>query len=851
LKNHFTKISLFILIVVVFVACNSTRKVPVGKRFLAKNEILINGKKESSEELTNLLVQKPNTSILGYRLRLNLYNLANIHHDSTFRTKHIDNPDKYRRLSKWLSEKQVHRLGKSFWYAGIHEFLKKTGEPPVIIDSLSASKSTKRLNAYYYNKGFFNTKTIFSIDSIRLKKGKINYTITTGQAFMVDSIKTTIKSPVLDSLYQVTKNQSNLKTNKQYLTEDFENERGRLTTYFRNNGAYLFQQNYINFDIDTLVSSKKANVEMKIGDYSYRVNDSTKTEPFKIYKISDVNIVTDYSSANKNSKFTDSITYKKFNLYSFKKLRYRPKAITDAIFINKEGYFSDTRTNLTSRYLNNLKIFNYPTINYQIDPRDSLGRSLIATIYLTPKKKYNFATNLDASVSNIQRPGITFSPSLLIRNVFNGAETFEASLRYNIGSSKESANPNNVFFNVLEYGLDTKLHFPRILMFFNTEKIIPKRMIPSTTFSVGLSKQENIGLDKESFSSTFAFNWTPRANTTAQFELFNIQFVNNLNVENYFNIYQSSYNTLNNLATKYQANTSYFNPNGQLIIEDGITGFLNDVKTNNLPSQITSEDFKSVVSVLERANRLTENNLIFATSYQFSQTTKKDLKDETFHVFKTKFESAGNFLSLLANASKKLESQDGSNTFLDVEYSQYFKTELEYIKHWDLSLKKVFAFRSFIGIAVPYGNSNSVPFSRSYFAGGANDIRAWQPYSLGPGKSGGFFDFNEANLKMTFSAEFRFNIFSQLNAALFADAGNIWNVFDNVKDEIYTFNGIKSMQDFALGTGLGLRYDFNYFVFRVDLGFKTYNPAKLESEKWFRELNFSKSVLNIGINYPF
>lgn len=172
MKNHFTKISLFILIALVFAACNSTRKVPDGKRFLSKNEILINGKKERSEELTNLLVQKPNTSILGYRLRLNLYNLANIHHDSTFRAKYIDNPDKYRRLSKWLSEKQVHRLGKSFWYAGIHEFLKNTGEPPVIIDSLSASKSTKRLNAFYYNKGFFNAKTTFSIDSIGLKKEK-------------------------------------------------------------------------------------------------------------------------------------------------------------------------------------------------------------------------------------------------------------------------------------------------------------------------------------------------------------------------------------------------------------------------------------------------------------------------------------------------------------------------------------------------------------------------------------------------------------------------------------------------------------------------------------------------------
>ena len=262
------------------------------------------------------------------------------------------------------------------------------------------------------------------------------------------------------------------------------------------------------------------------------------------------------------------------------------------------------------------------------------------------------------------------------------------------------------------------------------------------------------------------------------------------------------------------------------------------------------EDFKTIVSINQRKERLTENNLIFASNYQFSKTTKKDLADESFYVIKTKFESAGNFLSLLSSASKKLENQGGSDTFLEVAYSQYFKTELEYVKHWDLSLKKVFAFRSFVGIAIPYGNSNSIPFSRSYFAGGANDIRAWQPYSLGPGKSGGFFDFNEANLKMTFSTEFRFNVFGQLNAALFADAGNIWNVFDDVQDEIYTFNGIKSLQDFALGTGLGFRYDFSFFVFRVDLGFKTYNPAKLESEKWFRELNFSKSVLNIGINYP-
>ncbi len=165
--------------------------------------------------------------------------------------------------------------------------------------------------------------------------------------------------------------------------------------------------------------------------------------------------------------------------------------------------------------------------------------------------------------------------------------------------------------------------------------------------------------------------------------------------------------------------------------------------------------------------------------------------------------------------------------------------------------KKVFAFRSFLGLAVPYGNSKNIPFSRSYFAGGSNDIRAWQPYSLGPGKSGSLFDFNEANLKLTLSAEFRFNIFSKLNGGLFADAGNIWNVFDDIEDEDFTFNNISSLKDIAIGTGLGLRYDFNFFVLRGDLGFKTYNPGLNDNQKWFKELNFLKSVVNIGINYPF
>ena len=101
------------------------------------------------------------------------------------------------------------------------------------------------------------------------------------------------------------------------------------------------------------------------------------------------------------------------------------------------------------------------------------------------------------------------------------------------------------------------------------------------------------------------------------------------------------------------------------------------------------------------------------------------------------------------------------------------------------------------------------------------------------------------------SAELRFNILGKFNGALFADAGNIWNIFDIVEDDAYTFNGIQSLKTIALGTGTGIRYDQGLFVVRFDIGFKTYNPANITTDKWFKEMRFDKSVLNIGINYPF
>ncbi len=848
MKKRFTKISLFILIGLILVGCNTTKRVPNGKQLLLKNEIYVNNKNITDENVFFQLYQKPNSSILGYRLRLNLFNLAKKNSDTSYATWLNKKPTRHKTLAKLLSEKQVERLGKSFLVSGWSDFLMKTGEAPVIFDSINAKNSTKRLESYYYNKGYFDVKANYVTETKSVKKTNLKYKVALHKPYIIDSISSVILSPALDSLYQIKKSNSFIKKNKQYDTENFNSERNRITTDFRNNGAYFFQQNYISYSLDTINTSKKVNVKLMVKDYSYRENDSTKTAPFKLYRISKVDIYTDNTNTKSEAKIKDSVNCKNFTLYSEKKLKYRPKAITDAVFINKGSLFSDINTTLTTRYLSNLKVFNYPTIQYRIDPKDK--DALIASVYLSPRRKFTFNPSVDFTHSNIQDFGISGSTSLGIRNVFNGAETFEIGFRGNVGASKDLANPNNNFFNISEIGVDAKLNFPRLFFPIKTDKIIPKSMIPSTAISVGFAKQRNIGLDKQNFTSAFSYIWTPKKNTSIRYDIFNIQFVKNLNVGNYFNIYQSSHSALSTLASNYNFNPTYFT-NGQLTIESGTNAFLNAVLGPNPTITPSDQDLKAISSIEERKQRLTENNLIFASSLSYSKTTKKDLYDNAFHAYKAKFESAGNLLSFFARTSKQLNNQSGANTFFEVEYSQYLKGEIEYVKHWTFSGKRVLAVRGFAGLAVPYGNSKSIPFSRSYFSGGSNDIRAWQPYSLGPGSSGGLNDFNEANMKLSLSAELRFNLFAKFNGALFTDTGNIWNIFDNIDDKTYTFNGINSLQTIAVGSGVGIRYDQGLFVVRFDLAFKTYNPSQLEERKWFREVNLSKSVLNIGINYPF
>lgn len=847
MKKFLPKIVLLFLIGSIFYSCSTIRNVPNGKQLLIKNEILVDSVAAKNEITDGLLYQKANSKFFAFPLRLTLYSLAKKNPDSSYNVWLNKKPKRKQRLISFLSEKQVKRLGESFVVSGFSNFLKKTGEKPVIIDAVKVEKTKLRFEQYYFNLGYFNPSISSSIDSIGNKKGKVVYKIDTGKASFLDTIERFIETPQLDTLYCKNETKSLLKKGNQFKSLDFEEERSRITKHFRNNGVYHFQVNHIKYDIDTINTKSKVNVKLNIEDREVKIGDSLVKTPFKIYTISNVNVYTSNSSKKIEDDFKDSIFYKNYQIYSDGKLKYKPKALTNAIFIEKGKLFSDVDKTLTSRSISNLRNFNFPNIEYVEDPLDE--NSLVANIYLVPREKFSWSPSVDVTYSNIINFGISGSMSFTWRNLFKRAEILELSTRGNIGSSKDFANPNDTFFNISEFGADAKLSFPRIFFPIKTIKLIKKEMLPITQMSVGLTRQKNIGLNKNNFNGILNYNWIPKENVSVRLDLINIQYVQNLNVANYFNVYASSYNTLNVLAQTYSTNTSYFD-NGNLNYTGALL-FIDDVASGATSLTSADDDYQSIRSIGERRKRLIENNLIISSNYTYSKTTRLGASDNTFYAFKGKLEGAGSVASLIAKQVKEPLSDNGKETLLGVEYAQYFKAEVEHIKHWGFRNKKVFAVRTFLGIAIPYGNANSIPFSRSYFGGGTNDNRGWQAYTLGPGKSGGLNDFNEANFKIAFSAEYRFNLIGKLNGALFADAGNIWNVSDNVTDEDYTFNGLSSLKDLALGTGLGFRYDFNYFVFRLDFGYKTYNPAKIDSERWLRDMNFSRTVLNFGINYPF
>ncbi|MBL7471720.1 translocation and assembly module lipoprotein TamL [Robertkochia sediminum] len=844
MKDLYVKITVILLLTLI-ASCNAVKNVNEGEYLLRKNTILLNGEKIKDPEIEGIVLQQPNALS-----RLHIYNLAKPNGDSIYIARLQEKLEDPGFTDKVISPKQLAQIAD--YKIRLNNFIKRTGEAPVIINQKLTERSARRLKQYYDNRGYFNSRVTYEKDTANYgaKKAGMTYAVESMEPYLLDTIKTYIPSLAVDSIYKANIAGSHLKSEERFDLNNFSAERERLNRLFLNSGIYKFQLSSIAFDLeaDTVSGSedRKMPVTVAINDMVTRVEDTQNVKPYKVHEIDEVNIYADYQF---NSPATDSIHHEGYVIWFRDKLKYKPSALTDVMAIAPGDIYRDRDRSLTARQIGNLQTFKYPNIAYRY--REDSDSLLITNVYLSPRKRFSLGFNPEVSHSNIQDIGISLSTSLVSRNVFRGAETLEFALRGTIGSSSELSNAGENFFNIAEISGDIRLNFPRIVSPFNTSKIIPKYMTPQTRMSIGTIIQQNIGLDKQSVNGILRYNWSPTPFRKNLFELINIQFIRNLNTDRYFEVYRNSYNDLNDIADNYQDDlpADYFNEQGNLIIPEGTTAFTNEVLNNDFP--VTENELEEVNRIEERRDRLTANNLILGSGFTWSKNNRQGFQDNNFYSFKTKFELAGNTLSLLSNFLNFPQNDNGQNEIFGVAYSQYVKTDIDFIKYWNLTSDQVLAFRSFLGIAIPYGNAQSIPFLRSYFAGGSNDNRAWEAYSLGPGRVDNLNDFNEANLKIALNLEYRFGLIGQFKGALFADAGNIWNVLDNVTQEEAVFEDLSSLSEIALGTGFGLRYDFSYFVFRFDIGFKTYNPAEQNGSRWFTNYNFANAVYNIGINYPF
>ena len=799
------KLILFTFITILLSSCSISKNLIGNEKLIKNNKLFVNDQLVAKDTLSGLFLQKKNSTFIGIPIGALIYSSSKKNTDSIF-NNWINKKNKRKRLTKIFSEKQVDQLKD--YHKNFNEWKKNNGEKIEIIDSSKTLATTKNLNSYFQNIGFLENKVVSEIivDENNTNYADVNYKVTTGPQYYVGEIDTMIESTVLDSLYKINFDKSFLKKNDLFKTKNFELERERLNKLFKNSGVYNFQINSILYDVEIDSSSNIFSLPVKI---------IITGKNYTIHKIDKISIT--------NIKKDGNFDFNKDFLNSQIKFKVGEK-------------FNDSLRTLTLQNFNKLDLFSFPSVSYSFIKNKK--NKLEANIILNSKKKHAIGFGFDIKQSNIEDIGISFENKFKTRNIFKNGENLELSAVGSIGKS------GDITISQLNY--DMSLKFPKFLLLGQRINNKPQIYNPRSYINLGASNQRNIGLDRNSLKFDFNYSWD-KENNFFNFSPAQVELIKNKRIQNYFNVYSNSYDLINEIAKDYTNDSKYF-INGNLGIPNGINLFINDALTI-LKSSINTDDLNKIGYINNRKKRLTTNNLIIGSSFSVSNNYDNRYDKNNFNQWRVKFKSAG----LLTNVfmRKNNVNSDGFKTISNIPFSQFFKSELSYIKHWDIGENSTIATRYFLGFAIPYGNSENIPFSESFFGGGSNDNRAWEVYRLGPGSSGAKDEFNEGNFKIALNFEYRFKMLGRFNGALFTDIGNIWNLLDDTDDSSRKFDGFKDLNELAIGSGFGLRYDSGLFVFRLDMGLKTYNPALTKERRWFKDFSLKKAVFNIGLNYPF
>ena len=769
---------------------------------------LVGVKQADADALTLLFEQEPNTRFLGTSLGVMLYRFGNQFYDSSkVADKRKENNDRLILLQstkdstsneliyKRKEEKIKLRLEGLDKKLEYGNTLMRTGNPVVLLDSSLVEKSRKNMKGYLINHGFFDAEVNFSI-ATKKKKAFIAYQIEEKEPYILDSVFTRTDNPAIQSLISNFSSNSFLKQGQIYNQDDIGAERNRLEELLKNKGYYMFSKSYVNYIAYQDTAAKSIRLEQVI-------QKPTFTESHQVYTLDTIR----FRINPPTDEFADRQIQTQYQGidFSFYRDRYSAKILASRIQMQKGKPYSRTEALETQRLINSLDLFRFVNITF-----DTLGTSLTAQIFTQPNQKYQLTNQLGMTITE-QLPGPFFSTALRNRNFFRAGELLELNFRAGL-EGVASATGQGVYQSS-EINTSLSVIFPRFLIPFAPKTLQQfGKYNPNTRVQFGYLSTNRPEYKRNAINGQLGYTWATRNNRQSfTINAADISYIRTPYIQDEF------LNILENLQ------------------KDG-----NNLIWSFLPSLISSFSGQTLIN--------------FNRYGDFSMR-----KASLLRIFGESGGTTLNFTNVRRNDSPEISYAN----------FQWLKGQIDFRRYYPINKKQTLAYRLNFGMARPYGVSVGIlPYEKYFFAGGGTSIRAWQARRLGPGSStpltgsGGIYDYtNEQPAEMILESmlEYRRKLFSYFDMAVFLDAGNSWMIGRDEARPGADFRYDRFYKEIAIGTGVGLRMDFDFLVIRLDLATKALDPARLEGERWVLDnLRFTKpfgekgqTVFNFGIGYPF
>lgn len=670
---------------------------------------------------------------------------------------------------------------------------RKLAAKPVLISTVNPEVRVKVARNLLNEYGYFQGESAFEVipDEKNPRKAKLAYTITMNHPYTLDSVEYVHIRHRADSLIDATAGERLLRTGDPFNVVRLQAERERISSMLRDNGYYYFRPDFITYQADTTLVPGR--VTLRVAP-----KESLPRTALRTWRLGDISV---WLNGYNNEPPTDSVRYKNLTVHYEGKLRVRPSVLYKRLYLKPGDLYSQRAQERTQTALARLGIFRYTELSYA--PRDTTRRQ--DTLDLRVNAAYDLPLdgelelNVTAKSNDQVGPGAVFSVTK--RNIFGGGETFGVKLRGSYEwQTGNKLDDNSSKINSYELGLSTTLTFPRVL--FPAWGRRDLDMPAATTFRLYADQMNRARFFKLlAFGGEAAYEFQPSATSRHSVTPFKL-----------------AYNLL----------------------------------------QRTTAEFDSITNVNRALKESLQDQFVPSMSYTYTYDDSP-LTDRAHHLWwQASVTQAGLVVNGLYALAGERFGKEGKK-LLGNPFAQFLKGTLEARYDYDLGKKQHLVGRVMAGAIYSYGNARTSPYNEQFYIGGANSIRAFTIRSIGPGRyyqnsadnQYAYID-RTGDIKFEANLEYRFPILGDLHGATFLDCGNIWLLRQDEGRPGGQLKWGSFLNDLALGTGFGLRYDLSFIVIRFDVGIGLHLPYDTGKKGYYNIPRFKEGMgYHFAIGYPF